>query len=342
MKAIPLLVVAVLGLMLAGCGQGTEPTPVQAQGDVTTSQSTIAGPGRVEPVSEEIRVGAAMGGRIASVAVEEGDPVAKGQAVAVLENADYRARVSIAEAQLARQHAQLQRLTNGARDQERREAWAEVEATEAKLRTAREEMERRQALSRQGLFAREDLDRAIRDFEIARAAHESAAQRYSNINANARDDELQRAEAEVQMARGQLTEAQALLEKTIVRSPIDGTVLKKHKKTGESVSDAFDNPIVTVGDTSTLRVRVDVDEADIGMVKTGQRAYVTAGAYGDQKFWGTVAKIGQMLGRNTVHTDEPTERVDTKVLETLVNLDSAATLRPGLRVDAFILAGPEN
>ena len=72
-------------------------------------------------------------------------------------------------------------------------------------------------------------------------------------------------------------------------------------------------------------------------VGVGQRAYVTADAYGARKFWGHVVRVGQQLGPKNVRTDEPTEKVDTKILETLVQLDSGSPLPDGLRVDAFIV-----
>jgi hypothetical protein len=88
-------------------------------------------------------------------------------------------------------------------------------------------------------------------------------------------------------------------------------------------------------------VRVDVDETDVSKISLGQRAYVTADAYSDRKFWGHVVRIGQELGRKNVRTDEPTEHVDTKILETLIQLDNGADLPIGLRVDAFIISSPE-
>jgi len=62
---------------------------------------------------------------------------------------------------------------------------------------------------------------------------------------------------------------------------------------------------------------------DVSKVRAGQKAYVTADAFGKQKFWGQVVRVGQQLGPKNVRTDEPTERVDTKILETLVELAPA-------------------
>lgn len=147
------------------------------------------------------------------------------------------------------------------------------------------------------------------------------------------------ARAEVSLARAMIAEARAMLEKTVVRSPIDGIVLHRHLKTGENVlsSPAGGNQtILTIADNSVLRVRVDVDEVDVGRLREGQDAWVRADAYGDRKFPGRVIRIGEILGRKNIRTDDPVEKVDTKILEALIELEPGSELKLGLRVDAFI------
>ena len=70
---------------------------------------------------------------------------------------------------------------------------------------------------------------------------------------------------------------------------------------------------------------------------SAKKAYVTADAYGDRKFWGHVVRVGEQLGPKNVRTDEPTERVDRKILETLVELDKGVEIPVGLRVDTYIV-----
>jgi HlyD family secretion protein len=157
------------------------------------------------------------------------------------------------------------------------------------------------------------------------------------LDAPARADEQAKAEANLALARAQLAEAEALLGKTVIRAPFDGVVLKRFRKAGEMVSDKTDSPIVSFGDESRLRVRVDVDETDVARLRSGERAYFTAQAFGDRKFWGRVSRIGRQLGKKNIDTGDPSEKVDTKVLETLVDLDGHPPLPAGLRVDSFIV-----
>jgi HlyD family secretion protein len=298
--------------------------------------AVIAAAGRVEPVSEEVTIASQLPGRLASVPLEEGDRVRRGQVIAMLVNDDYRARLAAAEAELRLREAELRRVLNGARDQERREAEAAVHESRAVLDNARAAVERRRSLYRSGDVSRDSLDQTERELRVAEARHEAAVQRSSFVAADAREEDRQRAEAEVAGAAARVREARALLEKTFIRSPLSGIVLRKHRRAGESVSDSFDTPVVSVGDRSRLRVRVDVDETDVAKLHVGQRAWVTADAYGARRFHGRVVRIGQVLGRKNVRTDEPVERVDTKILETLVELDEV-TLPAGLRVNAYLV-----
>lgn len=306
-----------------------------------TAADVIAAPGLVEPLSEEIKIGSEIPGKLYAVLVEEGDRVRRSQVLAVLENDDYRARVASAEAELEIRETELRRLRNGARPQERQQALADLQEAEAVFANARSAWMRRQTLFRSGDVARVDYEQAEREYAVTQSRREAALQRYALINDSAREEDLARAEADIRLSQARIAEAQARLNKTIIKSPIDGIVLRKYAKSGESVRDTPDPPILTVGNVQVWRVRVDVDETDIARVRPAQRAYVTADAYGGRKFWGRVVRIGQVLGRKNIRTDEPTERVDTKILETLVELEATESLHAGLRVTAYLVVEPQ-
>jgi len=299
----------------------------------------IAAAGRVEPSSENIQLASELNGKLNSMLLEEGDKVQRGQVMAELENSDYRAQVASAEAEVLQKEAELRKVINGSRTQERREAQSTVEEALAVMNNAKADMERRQKLFAAGVISREEADRYEKEYEVAKARYEEMSHHQDLVAADAREEDRAMAEANLQLAKARLEEARAVLDKTFVRAPLDGTVLRKFHRAGESVSNSATNPdpIFTIGDKRALRVRVDVDEADVSKLTLGQAAYVTADAYGSKRFAGHVVRIGQQLGRKNVRTDEPTERVDNKILETLVELDSGVELPVGLRVNAFIV-----
>jgi len=335
--------VSVLALGARASSSGADAQARPGPDSTTTAETPsgaarVVGPGRVEPISEEIEIGVEVGGRIVSIDVEEGDRVRAGQVLATLESRDYRAQVALAQARLADARAVRLRIRNGSRLEERREAQAAVAQAEAVLAQAAREAARRDALARDGVIAREEQDRAARDLDVARARLGELRQRLALVEAGPRAEDRLSAEADVDAAEAGLQDARARLAKTSVVSPIDGTILRRRARVGESVSpEVPGTSLVTVADLSRLHVRMDVDEHDVGAIRLGQRAYVTAVAYGTRRFEGRVIRIGRVLGRKNIRTDEPRERVDTKILETLVELDPGADLPIGLRVDASIL-----
>jgi ABC exporter DevB family membrane fusion protein len=357
------LIAASVTYFVAGRSEQTQTT---IQTNEKVSLDLIAAPGRVEPISEEIEVSAEIPGKIKEIKAAEGERVQSGQILAVLANDDYAAQVASAKTQIAsllaqkdsararleQSQAELRRVINGARSEERREAKASVDQADAIVENAQREVERRRKLSANGDISLEELERAEKDLRVAQARKQELNERFNFINAKAREEDVDKAKANVSYsesslreidarlkeARTRIDEAQARLEKTFVRSPISGVVLRKRMQVGESISP--DNPnstIFIIADTSVLRVRVDLDETDVAKIQEGQKAYVTADAYGDKKFTGRVVRIGQILGKKNIRTDEPKERVDTKILEVLIELDDGQTLPTGLRVDSYIM-----
>jgi HlyD family secretion protein len=296
----------------------------------------IAGAGRVEPQSEEVRIAADLDGRLASVPVQEGDHVTRGQIVAIIENDDFAARVRIAGAAVAERRAELERVVNGSRIEQRLEAEALVREAGAALEHAKAEQQRRTALFHNGLIARTEFDLGEREYGLAQARHDSARQRAALVLYESRPEDFRRAQAALERAHAERAEAEALLARTVIRAPLAGVVLRKLRKTGEGVSATSQTVILALGDCSRLRVRMDVDENDVGRLRIGQAAWVRADAFGDRRFPGVVVQIGQAVGRKNVFTGEPTEKLDANVLETLIELVPETRIPVGLRVDAYI------
>jgi HlyD family secretion protein len=301
--------------------------------------SHIAARGRVEgATSQEIKLASRVVGRLKEVSVNDGDPIRKGQVVAVLENNDLLAQVDQARANVQHAQAALERLQNGARPEERAASRAAMNEAQAAADNAQQNYTRSQNLFQDGgIISKSVLDQAERDAKMARARLESAQQNYKLVMAPPRSEDVASAQANLALARAQLAQAQDNYDNTFVHSPVDGAVVKRYMNPGESISyESLYQPIVSVSDTTRLRVRAEIDETDIGKIQIGQHASIRCDAFRGQTFAGHVVRISGGLGPKKIQTDNPTEKIDMDVLESFVEVDPGSPLRVGLRVDVYI------
>jgi HlyD family secretion protein len=218
-------------------------------------------------------------------------------------------KVWVAEGQQVAEGAPLLELASAAETAAVSAAKADLEAAIARAGNSAASAKRVEELSREGLVSRDERDRSVSQANIDRAG--------------------------VDQARSRLSEAQARLGQLQIRAPSPGTILKLSVRAGEYYSPEGGASLVTLGNLSKVRVRLDIDERFIGSVFVGQPGYVMVEAY-DRKFPGKVVEIAQRMGRKNQRTDEPTERIDTKIREVVLELDDARELVPGLRAIGYL------
>ena len=189
-------------------------------------------------------------------------------------------------------------------------AKADLDAAIARAATSSASARRVEQLATEGLVSRDERDRSVNQASVDRAG--------------------------VDQARGRLSEAQARVSQLIVKAPSAGTILKLSVREGEYYSPDGGASLVTLGNLTKVRVRLDIDERFIGSVFVGQPGYVTVEAYADRKFPGKVVDIAQRMGRKNQRTDDPTERIDTKIREVVLELEDATELVPGLRATGYL------
>ncbi|HEX2678036.1 MAG TPA: HlyD family efflux transporter periplasmic adaptor subunit [Polyangiales bacterium] len=319
---------AALALALAPEPARTAPAPA--------SPLRLVAPGRIEPLGEEIEVASQLSGVVAKVYVEDNAAVQAGQVLAELDRSSLEAQLAAAKADVELARAQLERISGGFRPQERREARARLREAQEDLSYAEREHARRLALQRDGAATEAELDRVRHVLDSASAKHSEAEARVELVTAPARSDELAVAEAEVAVAQARVHIIETELDKTRLRAPIAGTVLRRSCKVGAVVSNESPEPLFVLGDLTVLSVRAEIDELDVARIQLGKRAFVQADAYPHQRFAGTVTRVGRRVGSKSIHTDRAAERQDRNVLDAWITLDDSARLPVGLRVDAFI------
>jgi macrolide-specific efflux system membrane fusion protein len=240
---IGVLLAAALGLLgrAAARGRQTAPRPEIVRVARRTIGSAVKATGVVKPrVGAEVRVGSRVSGVVSRLHVRIGDSVARGQLLAELETRELLARRDQASAALA--------------------------ASQASLRYAEAEVERKRALRQSQLVSAADLDLAERGRAVA-------------------EQESGQAAANLDFARTQVGYSR-------ITAPIAGTVASVATQEGETVAASLAAPtFVTLVDLTRLEVWAYVDETDIGRVQKGQSARFTVDTYPDHEFEGRVTAV---------------------------------------------------
>jgi ABC exporter DevB family membrane fusion protein len=299
------------------------------------SQDTVvlACPGRIEGLSEIVKVCSGMDGTLAAVLVSEGDKVSAGQTLALIDRPDLADELNAATAAAESARQARVRIGRGSRQQERAAAAAGTAAAQAVCTQAQTHYQRMAQLFDKGVVAADARDEARKELDVAESGLRSASEHEKLIDEGPLQEELARADADVNAAEHRVRLARDNLEKCRVKAPISGRVLRRDMKPGEAVSVVFPQPILSLADTSRLRVRAEVDERDIGRVFPGQHVLIQADAFPQQRFAGTIASTESVMGRKKVRTGDPAEKSDRDVLEVLADLDGTdQRLIIGLRV----------
>ncbi len=298
----------------------------------------VGGAGVVEPAERESRLAGAGSGVISSIKVKEADHVKEGDLLVELESSVEIAAVKTAEADVASSKAALAKTLNGNRVEDRDAALADAASARARDELSDVALKRAEQLFKGGAATQEELDKARLTAAADKQTHRASEARARAMIVGSRVEDVAAARAALVSAEARLDQAKATLDRRSVRAPFAGEVLQVKGRVGEYYVPGSSDPPVVLGDTSRLRARMDVDERDIGKVKVGQGAYVVVDSYPGKKFRGKVAEIGRRMGRKNVRTDDPTERLDTKILEVVLDLDDASALVPGLRLTAYVEA----
>ncbi len=310
-----------------------EQLPMPANG-----AGVVGGNGVVEPAQRETKVAAQVSALIAQVLVKEGDRVKAGDLLVQLNNAVELAALEAAEADLTAEKANLARTLRGLRVEDKDAVQADSQAAKARAELSASIAARTEQLAKTGAATVDELDRAKRQAQTDGATYQATQARFRAAEAGSRIEDIAFQRARVQAADARVVQAKANLERLAVRAPIDGEILQVKVRVGELYSFSGAEALLIMGDTSKLRVRMDVDERDVARVSVGATAYVTADAFGNRRFTGKVVEIGRRFGRKNIRTDDPVEKNDTKILEVVIELDNNELLLTGQRVTSFITA----
>ena len=251
----------------------------------------------------QVEVASKITGRVMTIRVDEGDAVRQGEVIATLDDSELQAQRREAEGNLAAARARLAELEAGSRPQEIQRAKALAESARADKMNADINLRRSETLVRDGVLQQQALDDARARADMAEAALRAAEENYALVLAGPRPEELDQARAQARQAEATLGYAQAMLENTVIRAPIDGTILNRFVDPGEMVTTGFTSErgarqaLVNMANLRDLQVELDIAEADIAKVERDQPAAIRPDAYPDRTYRGRVEFISSVGDR---------------------------------------------
>ncbi len=189
------------------------------------------------------------------------------------------------------------------------ESRARVNESDADIRLFQLESERARNLFHEDVGSKQAWEKSERDLDAAHARRASAA-------------------AEVKRL-------EAVLAKTVIVAPIDGTVTARIVHPGEAIVSGA--PIVTLANLSRTRVEAEVDEYDSSRMSVGATAYVTAEGFDGRQWRGTIEEIPDAVTSRRLKPQDTSKPIDTRVLLVKVALNEPTPLKLGQRVEVAIV-----
>jgi len=224
-----------------------------------------------------------VGGQVMEISADENQHVKAGQVLVRLDPADFEVKVARAQADLDAARNRMAQSSAGTEA-----AAAQLHGSEAQLRHAEQEYARARSLLESQVGSQTALDAAV-------AARDAAA---AEVRAAEQREEMERAalgnQAPIRQAEAALAEARLALEHSVVTAPFDGVIGKRSVEIGANVSPG--QALFALADDSGSWVSANFKETQIGRMKPGDPAEITADAFPGVRYRGHVESIAPATG----------------------------------------------
>jgi membrane fusion protein PltH len=276
--------------------------------------------------------------RIASVDVQEGDRVHKGEVLARLETSRLEPQVAQAEAQVAAQRAVVERMHKGSRPEEIEQARANLEQAAADAANARVQYQRKNDLLAKNAGTQMDFDNAKAALDMAEARVKLNRSALDLVLAGPRKEDIAQAEAQLRGNEAQLAFLKQQLADAKLLAPVDGVVRSRLMEAGDMASPQ--RPVFSLALTDPKWVRAYVAEVDLGKVHPGTKAVVTVDSFPGRGFDGSIGFISPIAEFTPKDVQTPELRTSLVYEVRVFVKDPTGDLRLGMPATVHLALTP--
>ncbi|WP_027185976.1 efflux RND transporter periplasmic adaptor subunit [Desulfovibrio inopinatus] len=288
-----IIIIGIAGIAYWSLRSGVQPIRVLETAEVRRGniRKVLEATGIVQAqVGAIVKIGARATGSIDEMRVKVGDPVQKGEVIALIDDREQLAQLDVSKARLESAKAEQGRVET-VYPKRIAEAEAQLRLAEAEEEYARLTLKRQAQLYAKKLVAKDVYDAASRD-ALVKASQVSARRASAELLKTEFEKERIKAKRNVDEARATLSTRNTQLSYTRIVSPIEGVVSQVTIQEGETVVAGLQVAnLITVIDPTKLEMWIYVDETDVGQVKPGQAVEFQVDAYPDTVFQGAVELI---------------------------------------------------
>jgi len=282
--------VAAVVLLASEAGAQFGPTPVHTEPVERRSiRRTVEIVGTTEARRRAV-IGAETAGRVQALAVDAGDAVEADGVLCRMRTTPVRLQLEQAKARLASARADLEKMETGYRKEDIAQAEARLAAAKAEFARWKQEHTRTKTLLADGASTQAEMDATEAAYRTAKEKRAEAEAGLALLEAGFRTEDVAKARADAAAQEAAVAELADRLEKMTVRMPFAGFVVRKMTEVGEWLTPG--SPVAEVVDLEVVRVRVDVPEKHLPALARGAEAPVTFQALGpDREFAGRISQV---------------------------------------------------
>jgi len=283
----------------------------------------------------KINVNSKVTGRVKWIGVEKGDKVKEGQVLVRLEDDEFHAQYEQARGAADSARAYVEELQHGSRPEEIAQAEHNLDEARATLANDKITLDRTRDLYAQGVVAKQSLDDAQAKFDSDQQRVNSLQKSFQLSKLGPRAEEVARAKGALEQAEGQAAYAKSLLDATVIRAPISGTILDRTAEKGELITAQFassaeggpQGSVVSLADLNDIQADLDIAQDDFAKLTPRQKAVVTVDAFPDLQWNGVIAEVSPEANR---------QKATIEVKVQILNPDSH--LRPEMNTTVHFIA----